>query len=217
VPQKTKQFEATLTGGFFIGANEPAFSFWPLAKPAALGFWPLALGFVFKSGPWLLAFGSWLFCFSRTHQIQTRIGARNMSENTIHNPSPATNEQAETTEQVETMIEKIVEQPNATEKPVTENPAETANKTLSVENVAGESDQNMSGEPTRNTVDESVQDTPGDLAESTHSESGQNTSDEPVQDSGSYQSSYQADQPAQVNQPIYQANQAPGGYPDVRH
>ena len=46
-----------------------------------------------------------------------------MSDDAIHNPSAATNEQTETT------IEKIVEQPN-----VTENPAETTSKTLLVEN-----------------------------------------------------------------------------------
>jgi Homing endonuclease associated repeat len=63
-----------------------------------------------------------------------------MSEHTSHNPSPDTNVQAVIT------VEKAVEQPN-----VTENPAETTNKTLLVENAAGESVQNTAGGPIQNT------------------------------------------------------------------
>jgi hypothetical protein len=62
-----------------------------------------------------------------------------MSDDAIHNPSAATNEQTETT------IEKLVEEPNATE-----NPAETTSKTRQVENA---------GEPVQNTASESVRDT----------------------------------------------------------
>lgn len=54
-----------------------------------------------------------------------------MSDDAIHNPSAATNKHTETT------IEKKLEQPN-----MTENPAETASRTLLVENTSGESDQN---------------------------------------------------------------------------
>ncbi len=73
-----------------------------------------------------------------------------MSDDAIHNPSAATND-----EQTETTREKIVEQPNVPESPVpespvTENPAENTSKTLLVENA---------GEPAQNTASESVQDT----------------------------------------------------------
>ena len=54
-----------------------------------------------------------------------------MSDDAIHNPNATTNEQTETT------MENIVEQPN-----VTENPGETTNKTLPVENPAGGPVQN---------------------------------------------------------------------------
>ena len=75
-----------------------------------------------------------------------------MSHDAIHNPSPAaTNQQAEITEQVKTMIGKSVEQPTMTEGPVTENAAETSNKALLVEKAADNRVQN--------TADELVQDT----------------------------------------------------------
>jgi hypothetical protein len=63
-----------------------------------------------------------------------------MSDDPIHNPSPATNEQTETA------IEKIAEQPNVTEKPT-----ETTRKTLVVEN-AGEPAQNIAGESVHDTA-----------------------------------------------------------------
>ena len=95
-----------------------------------------------------------------------------MSDDAIHNPSAATND-----EQTETTREKIVEHSKVTEKPVTESPAETTSRTLLVENAAGESGQNTSGGPVQNTPSESVQDT------------------------ASYQPSYQANQASdQANQ-----------------
>src|ERR1051326_4144515 len=63
-----------------------------------------------------------------------------MSDDAIHNPSAATNEQTEST------IERIVEQPTATE-----NPAEITSKTLVAENAAGEraqkTDENCGEQP----------------------------------------------------------------------
>ena len=77
-----------------------------------------------------------------------------MSDDAIRNPNPATHEQTKTTEQVETTIEKIVEQPTITENPVTENPAETTNETLLVEDTA-------SHQPSYQMNQSSVRRTPG--------------------------------------------------------
>jgi hypothetical protein len=100
----------------------------------------------------------------------------NMSDDAIHNPSAATNEQTETT------IARIVEQPN-----VKENPDQTTNETLMADDTSGESVQNTASESFQDTASEPVQTTGRDSVQGMASESDQETE--------SYQSSYQANQP----------------------
>jgi hypothetical protein len=125
-----------------------------------------------------------------------------MSDDAIHNPSAATNdEQTEATREKIVEHSKVTENP-VTEKPVTEKPAETTSKTLLVENVAGKSGQNSAVEPSQNTSSEPAQNMSGEPAQDTPSES--------VQDTASRQPGYLANQPSayQANQSSDQANQA---------
>jgi hypothetical protein len=78
-----------------------------------------------------------------------------MSDDAIHKPSAATNEQTETT------IEKVVEQPN-----MPGNPAESTSNTLLIENA---------GQPAEDTVREPAQDAASEGAQSTASESVRDT------------------------------------------
>ncbi|MFL6314910.1 MAG: homing endonuclease associated repeat-containing protein [Terriglobales bacterium] len=105
-----------------------------------------------------------------------------MSDDAIHNPSPATNLETEIT------IEKIVEQTNVTEKP-----AEPTHETLPADDTSGKSTQTMAGE--------SVQDMSNEPAQNTAAQSVPDTASESDQDTAGHESSYQ------TNQPIYQANQ----------
>jgi hypothetical protein len=93
-----------------------------------------------------------------------------MSDDAIHKPSAATNEQTETT------IEKVVEQPN-----MPGNPAESTSNTLLIENA---------GQPAEDTVREPAQDAASEGAQSTASES--------VRDTAIHQSSYQANEARRV-------------------
>jgi hypothetical protein len=130
------------------------------------------------------------------------IGEKKMSDDAIHNPSAATNEQTETT------IEKAVEQPNATENPANNPgeslPAQTNQKATasSNENLNGSADENMvvenAGGP--------VQNTSGEPGQNTGGESMEGPASEPVQAKAGYQPGYQASQ-YQANQ--YQVNQPP--------
>jgi hypothetical protein len=138
------------------------------SEGTALGSWPLALSFSVLAA--LIKF-----------KLELEQGT--MSDDAIHKPSAATNEQTEPT------IERIVEQPNATE-----NPAETASRILQVENTARES--------VHDKAERSDQDAACEPAQDTASEGGQTALGEAVQDRASHQSGDQA------NQPSDQANQA---------
>jgi hypothetical protein len=116
-----------------------------------------------------------------------------MSDDTIHTPSAATNEQTETT------TEKTVEQTNVT---TANNPGES----LSAQQKATAS----SNETLSRSVDENL------LVENTAGQSGRNTANGSVQDTASYQPGYQANQ-YQVNQtPPRRVPGRPTGRPSLK-